>query len=157
MRLIPTNKVGRACERVRLPRLPRDAGFDQERGQSKVEKDTVTLNEKQGEVHPRREDKTPNDTLRVEFDVRSVVTRVTTSTWSFTINEEKGEVLPWRKDTTSTAVRTDVAKDVMSAGEAREDASRARHQRRCELLPGQGGAEGTEDRVLTLHTSFQLL
>ena len=32
MRLIPTNKVGQACERVGLPRLPREAGFDQERG-----------------------------------------------------------------------------------------------------------------------------
>ena len=28
-----------------------------------MEKDTVTLNEKKGEVHPRRKDKTPNATL----------------------------------------------------------------------------------------------
>ena len=73
MRLIPTNKVGQACERVGLPRLPREAGFDQERGQSKVKKDTVTLNEKQGEVHPRRKDKTPNAPW-VAFGVRSVIT-----------------------------------------------------------------------------------
>ena len=53
MRLIPTNTVGQAW-------IPREACYDQERGQSKVEKDTVTLNEKQGEVHPRRKDKTPN-------------------------------------------------------------------------------------------------
>ena len=37
-----------------------------------MEKDTVTLNEKQGEVHPRRKDKTPNGTW-VAFGVRSVV------------------------------------------------------------------------------------
>ena len=48
MRLIPTNKVGQACERVRLPRLPCQACYDQERGQSKVENDTVTLNEEKG-------------------------------------------------------------------------------------------------------------
>ena len=28
MRLSPTNKVGQACERVRLLRPPREAGFD---------------------------------------------------------------------------------------------------------------------------------
>ena len=71
MRLIPTNKVGQACERVRLPRLPREAGFDQERGQSKVEKDTVTINEEQGAVLPWRKDKTLNVTW-VTFGVRSV-------------------------------------------------------------------------------------
>ena len=37
----------------------------------KAENDTVTLNEKQGEVHPRRKDKTPNATW-VAFGVRSV-------------------------------------------------------------------------------------
>ena len=72
MRLIPTNTVGQACDRVRLPRLPREAGFDQERGQSKVENDTVTLNEEQGDILPRRKDTTPNDTW-VAFGVRSVV------------------------------------------------------------------------------------
>ena len=46
----------------------------------KVEKDTVTLNEEQGDVLPRRKDTTPNDTLWVAFGVRSVFARVTTST-----------------------------------------------------------------------------
>ena len=71
MRLILKNKVGQACERVGLPWLPREAGFDQERGQSKVEKDTVTLNEEKGEVHPRRMDTTPNAPWAA-FGVRSV-------------------------------------------------------------------------------------
>ena len=40
-----------------------------------------------------------------------------------TLNEVQGEVpSAERKDTTSTAVRIDVVKDTMSAGEAREDA-----------------------------------
>ena len=47
-----------------------------------------------------------NDTLWVAFGVRSVVARAT-KVWM---------------DTTSTAVRIDVVKDTMSAGEAREDA-----------------------------------
>ena len=65
MRLIPTNTVGQAW-------IPREACYDQERGQSKVEKDTVTLNEKQqGEVHPRMKDKTPNATW-MAFGVRGV-------------------------------------------------------------------------------------
>ena len=76
MRLIPTNMVGQTCERVILPWLPREACYDQERGQSEVEKDTVTLNEKQDEVLPRRKDKTPNDTW-VAFGVRSVVAKMT--------------------------------------------------------------------------------
>ena len=62
---------GQACERVGLQWLPRGACYDQERGQNKVEKDTVTLNEEKGEVHPRSKDKTPNDTW-VVFGVRSV-------------------------------------------------------------------------------------
>ena len=57
MRLIPTNKVGQACDRVGLQWLPREACYDQERGQSKVEKDTVTLNEEPGEVLPWRRTK----------------------------------------------------------------------------------------------------
>ena len=34
MRLNPTNKVGQAFERAGLQRLPREACYDQERGQS---------------------------------------------------------------------------------------------------------------------------
>ena len=34
MRLIPKNKVGQACESVRLLRLPREACLDQDRCQS---------------------------------------------------------------------------------------------------------------------------
>ena len=70
-----------ACVRAGLPRLlrllrlPREACYDQERGQSEVEKDTVTLNEEQGEVHPRRKDKTPNAPW-VASGVRSVVARL---------------------------------------------------------------------------------
>ena len=72
-------------------------------------------------------DKTSNDTLWVAFDVRSVVARVT---------------VMWM-DTTSTAVRIDVVKDAMSAGEAREDASvgtewrvfQRSHMDRCVHVP----------------------
>ena len=60
MRLIPTNTVGQACDRVRLRRIPREACYDQEPGQSKVENDTVTLNEEHGEILPLRKDTTSN-------------------------------------------------------------------------------------------------
>ena len=52
------------------------------------------------------------DVERVAFGVRSVVAEVTT-VWM---------------DTTSTAVRIDVVKEVVSAGEARDGVSRARHR-----------------------------
>ena len=77
MRLIPRNMVGQACERVRLRRLPREACYDQERGQSKVDKDMATLNEEQGEVLPRRKDTTSNGwSLACEASLP-----VATSTW----------------------------------------------------------------------------
>ena len=72
MRLIPTNTVGQACDRVRLRRIPREACYDQERGQSKVEKDTVTLNEEHGEIFSLRKDTTSNAPWAA-FDVRSIV------------------------------------------------------------------------------------
>ena len=72
MRLISTNTVGQACDGVRLRRIPREACYDQERGQSKVEKDTVTHKEEKGEVQPQRKNTTPNVT-GVASGVRSVV------------------------------------------------------------------------------------
>ena len=64
MRLIPTNTVGQAW-------IPREACYDQERGQSKVEKDTVTLNEEHGEILSLRKDTTSNAPWAA-FGVRSV-------------------------------------------------------------------------------------
>ena len=93
MRLIPTNKVGQACERVRLPRLRVKRGFDQERGHSKVENDTLTLNEKQGEVHPRRKDKTPNAPW-VAYGVRSVAAWRHLKTSSTTSVESNAALIP---------------------------------------------------------------
>ena len=51
MRLIPTNKIGQACGKVRLLRLPREVCFDQGDDKAdKAEKDTVTLNGEHGKV-----------------------------------------------------------------------------------------------------------
>ena len=99
MRLIPTNNVGQACERVSLPRLPREACYDQERGQSKVEKDTETLNEEQGEVLPWRRTKRRTGGVwraerRCQWRCQHGEAR---DELHFTFNEEKGEILSWRR------------------------------------------------------------
>ena len=71
MRLIPTNKVGQACGRISLVRLPREACLIRSNG--KVEKDTVTLMMSRVKSLPWREEMTPNTSLRfVMSAVRSL-------------------------------------------------------------------------------------